>query len=386
MIPITQFQENRVRKLDEIQDASNEEMEEKIDSMRSTVSKKKTSKRRRLSSFPQDERNNYLQKVVRTLNVDDGAELRTVLSEICASNCIFIERYFEVFPHFPTYREMHGAEQIANYFIQLFHSIPDAMVTYLGSRLYERTDNSSYMIGKLKFSGIAVFRLQVSNVSHTSHRFLNGVNPFNVMYDKSSVLKLEEEQHQHVQHQQQQQGTVENSDGRKDSNNNHCTVNEKEIQKIEDKVEEEEDFEEVELIENELIEQQYLTDSQQMQFCAPLPTLLSSSSAVANSPALLTNNSNSVIGSINNTNINTNVTKPLNMRYVRKKQLAQTPLQINPENIIVSTPTSQYFIGPRLTQPFRIQVDITVVLHIGKDWKIWKCECHNQLHVKYRPT
>lgn len=355
--------------------------------------RKKPSKRRRLSVEHDDQRTNYLEDIVNVLNVNDEELLHDLIFRFCSPECVYLERYFESIPVLPAYREMTGPDQIFNYLMHIYKAIPDALVVNNGSKLYERTDGTSYLIGRLKFSGIGFYHVRATEVTHSSSRFLSKWSPFAGIYETSASnsSKLARTSVS-ASSSSSQIATLHSavSDPILATNNQAITTQMtgdnsnmmvQETTELDDdllfqhilSLQQEEDDGDGDTMDDDAASAPLSTasDSQSVQTGASI----SIAPTVSNLPTVPSPPASSVAAL---------ATKPAVSSGRKPKTVA--PLNITPRQVLVSTERTQYQLGSRTRRPYKVDIDLTIVLHIdNKDWQIWKCECYNHAQVVFRP-
>lgn len=316
-----------------------------------------------------DERTDYLANVVKTLNSNDEDANRELIGRLCTSDCVYMERYFDLLPVLPAYREMVGPDQIFNYVLMVYACIPDALFTYIGSKLYERTDGSSYLIGRLKFSGIGFCNMHVSEVVHYSPRFLSKEGMFSAIYGTAPISTSASSTNlPGVSHQDIQPATSSESQASASADP---------------------------YLDTSIIESFHEDNVQDLE--AQLKAAIAGETSVGPSLVYSSRESPSleVAGQPKSTeDVKTaeeansfrsghaNAPIMMSKRNNRKKTATSVPIPL--EKILVSTPSSRYYVGARRKTPYKLDLDVTMVFHIDPEWKIWKCETYNRGTMKFK--
>lgn len=333
--------------------------------------RKRPTKRRRLSVEHDDERTDYLANVVKTLNSNDEDASKELIGRLCTSDCVYMERYFDLLPVLPAYREMVGPDQIFNYVLTVYACIPDALFTYIGSKLYERTDGTSYLIGRLKFSGIGFCNMHVSEVVHYSPRFLSKEGMFSAIY-----------------------GTAPSSTSASSTNLPESSISLQEIQPATSS-ESQASASADPYLDTSIIESFHEDRAQDLEaqlkaaIAGEIPVEPPLGYSSRESPSLevaslpkSTEDTKTVEDANSSRGGYVNAPIMMSKRNNRKKTTTSVPIPL--EKILVSTPSSRYYVGARRKTPYKLDLDVTMVFHIDADWKIWKCETYNRGTMKFK--
>lgn len=333
------------------------------------VQRKRPAKRRRLSVEHDDERKDYLSVVVATLNSNDEQAIEQLVFRLCTTDCVYMERYFEWLPVLPVYREMLGPHQIFNYLVTVYQCIPDALLKFIGSKLYERTDGTSYLIGRLKFSGIGFYNLQISDEVHNSPRFLSKDSMFSAIYGPPTECSS---------------STQARSRTQIPANDSHKMAGKK--------LNENEESSSILMAEGSLVTNAALTDSRGKNeekfrsYDNAVSEVPISSELIVDDSTISMPQESSLAKIFTKAHIeNADVLGTLvNRRNNRKKTSVSIP--ITPDKVIVSTAASQYSVGTRRKTPYKLDLDVTMVFHIDEEWKIWKIESCSHGEIKFKPN
>lgn len=138
--------------------------------------------KRRVQVAAEDERREMLRELVTCFNETIGEDLGAILKKHCATNCHYVERYFDSIPHLPIFREVQGLEQISAYLKTLFLVMPDVLLFLRGQRLNVRIDGTAYIVGRLYMVRFLDFVLLINFRLTESPRFTEGNLPFPFTY------------------------------------------------------------------------------------------------------------------------------------------------------------------------------------------------------------
>eukprot|EP01033_Poteriospumella_lacustris_P014765 gene14765-10560_t len=268
---------------------------------------------------------------------------------------------------------MVGPDQIFNYVLMVYACIPDALFTYIGSKLYERTDGSSYLIGRLKFSGIGFCNMHVSEVAHYSPRFLSKEGMFSAIYGTAPISTSASSTNlPGVSHQDIQPATSSESQASASADPYLDTsiiesFHEDNVQDLEAQL-------------KAAIAGETSVGPSLVYSSRESPSLEVAGQPKSTEDVKTAEEANSFRGGHANAPI------MMSKRNNRKKTATSVPIPL--EKILVSTPSSRYYVGARRKTPYKLDLDVTMVFHIDPEWKIWKCETYNRdaLQAIYNAT
>lgn len=140
-------------------------------------------RRKNMEINENDPRPHYVDNVAEAYNTGNINQLREVFERQYEPNCIFLQRYTKETPDVPAHREFHSRDHMLEYLSYFFEACPDGILVVTSRKLHIRQDGTSYLVAKLNFNAIWLFKVILRNVLTSTKNLLANFNPLSTLYN-----------------------------------------------------------------------------------------------------------------------------------------------------------------------------------------------------------
>ena len=165
-----------------VKSRSNIKQQSKVVSAEKSDGKPKRN-RHRILITKNDKRKHYAERFAQLINTTDFNGLWQTIQELTTEDFVHTETFVQYVPVYDMYSEYRGQKQYYNYICACMAGIPDLVVTITYSKLYLRSDGTSYLLYRELVDGTHTHQILMTNYTSQPQNFFSKFNPFKYMFN-----------------------------------------------------------------------------------------------------------------------------------------------------------------------------------------------------------
>ena len=172
-----------------------------------------------------DNRRFYCDAVVNMINASDFVALRSFLNYHVVHPMVFISCWLNTARGLTNnrYREVSGVDSYIDYITQISLCVPDGIIEIHDRKLYLNEDNTSILVVRVSYHGLALFEFLCKNAIHSAQQYISKYNPFSYIMKNSSIVPEETAEEKFVNEITNRQNMIKNKRKRDQDNSNYIS-------------------------------------------------------------------------------------------------------------------------------------------------------------------